>query len=272
MALYIMKLKRFHKIIFLIILLYIAACITLYIKQESLLFPTNYASTMVEPWKPKSHISYEEMRIRSPKGLLYGLLWHAPNARGTILYSHGNGEDIEDSQKFVPQFIDRGYNVLIWDYRGYGLSTGELGGQDSILADAESVYQWLLTEKSSKNIVFYGRSLGSGFAVYLAHKHPGHKVLLEAAYDSLNAVAQDQYPIFPATLILKYQMPSVEWVKNISTKIYMIHGTEDQVIQAAHPKILAKAAPNAILTMVKGIGHNGLSNTTTYNKWLAEAL
>lgn len=252
--------------------LYLTACATLYLKQESMLFPSNFAPTMVEPWKPKARYIYEEMRIHSQNGLLYGLLWHAPNAKGTVLYSHGNGENIEASQKFVPQFISRGYNVLIWDYRGYGLSTGELGGQDNLLIDAESVYQWLSVGKEAKNIVFYGRSLGSGFAVYLANKHPGHKVLLEAAYDSLTSVAQDHYPMFPASLILKYPMSSVEWVKNIPTKIYMIHGAEDQVIPVDHPKALAKAAPSAILTMVKGMGHNGLSSTAIYAKWLTDSL
>ena len=227
---------------------------------------------MVDLWKPRTPYPYEVMRIHSEKGLLYGILWHAPHARGTVLYSHGNGENIEISQKFVPQFINRGYNVLIWDYRGYGLSTGELSGQENILADAESVYLWLSNRKDAGNIVFYGFSLGSGFSVYLANKHPGHKLLLEAAYDSLTSVAQEHYPMFPVTLILKYPMPSVEWVKNIPTKIYLIHGAEDLVIPIDHPKALAKAAPNASLTTIKGFGHNGLSYTPQYAEWLTNAL
>lgn len=252
--------------------LYLTACAALYVEQESMLFPGYFAPPMTEHWKPKTTYPYEEMRIHSKKGLLYGLLWHAPNAKGTVLYSHGNGENIEFSQKFVPLFIKRGYNVLIWDYRGYGLSTGELGGQESLLLDAESVYQWLSNRKDTGSIVLYGRSLGTGFAVYLANKHPGHKVLLEAAYDSLTSVAQDHYPMFPAMLILKYQMPSVEWAKNIPTKIYMIHGTNDQEIPIDHPKALSKAALNASLTIVKGLGHNGLSYTRQYAEWLTDAL
>jgi pimeloyl-ACP methyl ester carboxylesterase len=256
----------------LIAALYLAACAALYVNQESMIFPSYFASPMALSWKQKTHFPYEEMRIHSKKGLLYGLLWHVPNAKGTVLYSHGNGENIDTSQNFVPLFINRGYNVLIWDYRGYGLSTGELGGQESLLLDAESVFQWLSNKKDTGNIVLYGRSLGTGFAVYLANKHPGHKVLLEAAYDSLTSVAQDHYPIFPALLILKYQMPSAVWAKSIPTKIYIIHGTDDQVIPIDHPKALANAAPNASLTLVKGMGHNDLSNTREYVKWLTDAL
>jgi uncharacterized protein len=252
--------------------LYLTACGALYMKQESMLFPSRFAAPMAASWKPGIPYAYDEMRLRSARGLLYGVLWHAPNARGTVLYSHGNGEDLEVSQRFVAQFIERGYNVLIWDYRGYGLSTGELGGQAGLLADAESVYQWLSARKDAGNIVFYGRSLGTGFAVYLARMHPGHKVLLEAAYDSLASVAQDHYPLFPATLILRYPMPSIEWVKVIHTRIYMIHGTRDQVIPPSHPMALAKAATNATLTMIRGVGHNGLSYTARYADWLTDAL
>lgn len=96
---------------------------------------------MDKHWTSTAHYTYEVMGKRSEKGLLYGVLWHAPNAKGTVLYSQGNGDNIEFSQKFLPQFINRGYNILILDYRGYGLSTGELGGQASLLLDAESVYQ-----------------------------------------------------------------------------------------------------------------------------------
>jgi pimeloyl-ACP methyl ester carboxylesterase len=261
-----------RQLVILVSVLYLTACAVLYVEQESMLFPSNRAPHMAEQWKPRMPYPYEEMRIHSAKGLLYGVLWHAPNAKGTVLYSHGNGENIEISQKFVAQFIDRGYNVLMWDYPGYGLSTDELAGQKNILANAESVYQWLSTRKDAGNIVFYGYSLGSGFAVYLANKHPGHKVLLEAAYDSLTSVAQDHYPMFPAELILKYQMPSIEWVKGIPTKIYMVHGTEDRVIPIDHPEALAKAAPNASLTIIKALGHNGLSYTAQYAKWLTNAL
>ncbi|OIQ81541.1 alpha/beta hydrolase family protein [mine drainage metagenome] len=241
-------------------------------RQESMLFPSGFAPLMTASWKPKIPYPYEEMRLRSARGLLYGVLWHAPHARGTVLYSHGNGEDLEVSQRFVAQFIERGYNVLIWDYRGYGLSTGELGGQAGLLADAESVYQWLSTRRDAGNIVFYGRSLGTGFAVYLASRHPGHQVLLEAAYDSLASVAQDHYPMFPATLILRYPMPSVEWVKTIPTRIYMIHGARDQLIPPSHPLALAQAASNASLVMIRGVGHNGLSYTARYADWLTDAL
>jgi hypothetical protein len=253
-------------------LLYMTTCAGLYIKQESLLFPRDIPAPMSHAWKPSATYPHEEMKLVSNKGTLYGVLWRAPNAKGTVLYCHGNAENIGVSQMFVPQFIDRGYNVLIWDYRGYGLSTGELGNQESLLADAESVYQWLQARIGTGEIAFYGRSLGSGFAVYLGNKHPGHKVLLEAAYDSLSSVAQDHYPMFPAMLLLKYPMPSIAWAKGIPTKIYMIHGTDDHVIPPEHPEALAKAAPNASLTMVQGLGHNGLSYSKRYAEWLEKAL
>ena len=266
-----MQMRSLRRLAIMAAVFYLTACVALYAKQESILFP-GASTPLVSSWQPEVGYPYEEMRLQSAKGLLYGVLWHAPDAKGTVLYSHGNGENIRNSQKYVSQFIAHGYNILIWDYRGYGLSRGEFGSQESMLADAESVYQWLSAKTGSKDIVFYGQSLGSGFAVYLAQKHPGHKVLLEAAYDNLTSVAQDHYPMFPATLILKYPMPSVEWVKGISTTIYMIHGSNDQVIPPRHPKALAKEAPSASLTMVQGMGQEGLRATLQYARWLVDAL
>ncbi len=254
------------------VLLYMSACAVLYARQESMLFLSHYAPNMTASWKPRLSYAYDEMRLRSPSRELYGVLWHAPKARGTILYCHGNADNIESVQMVVPQFIEHGYNILIWDYRGYGLSTGQLTDQQELLADAESVYAWLSHRRDAGEIVFYGRSLGSGVAVYLAHKFPGHKALLEAAYDSLASVAQDHYPIFPASWILKYPMPSSEWVRTVRDKIFIIHGTEDHVIPLDHPKALAAAAPQASLTMLKGVDHNGLSFSPQYTDWLNRAL
>jgi hypothetical protein len=188
-----------------------------------------------------------------------------------VLYSHGNAENIGVLQQVAPQFIEHGYNLMVWDYRGYGLSTGKLGGQAALLADAEDVYNWLILREDANKIVFYGRSLGSGVAVYLASKHPGHKVMLESAYDSLLAVGQDHNRIFPLRL-LKYPMPAALWVSGVSAPIYIIHGTSDHIIPVKHAIALAKAAPNATVTLIEGAGHNGLSHEPEYADWLSKGL
>jgi pimeloyl-ACP methyl ester carboxylesterase len=227
---------------------------------------------MSESWQPSQPYPYKEMKLRSGKGLIYGVLWLAPNAKGTVLYSHGNGDNIADSQKSIPQFIKLGYNILIWDYRGYGRSTGKLDGQDGLLSDAESVYQWLNSRGYAGGIVLYGYSLGSGIALYLAHRHPGHEVLLEAAYDSLTSVAQDHFPVFPVKLILKYPMPAALWAADVIAPVLIVHGTRDTVIPPDHAVALAKVAPNAALTLIKDGGHYGLSNSPQYAGWLKRAL
>lgn len=251
---------------------YLTACAVLYISQESMLFPSDALNPMAESWRPNQPYAYEEMKLQTSKGLLYGILWRAPHAKGTVLYSHGNAENIAELQRFIPQFIRQGYNILIWDYRGYGLSTGKLDGQAGFLNDAESVYQWLNSRKDTGEVVFYGYSLGSGVALYLAHKHHGHKVLLEAAYDSLTAVAQDRFPIFPAKLILQYPMPAAQWVSDIHAPVRIVHGTGDTLILPDHAIALAKAAPNAALLLIKNGGHDGLSYSPQYAEWLSSAL
>lgn len=95
-----------------------------------------------------------------------------------MLHFHGNGEVVAD---YVPEiervFTDMGCNIVLAEYRGYGGSTGEplLG---KMLGDVDAIFDAI--EASASEVVVFGRSVGSMFAIELASRHPLRGLILES--------------------------------------------------------------------------------------------
>ncbi|MNU02165.1 Alpha/beta hydrolase family protein [compost metagenome] len=80
-------------------------------------------------------------------------------------------------------------------------------------------------------------------AVHLASQNKVDKLVLETPYTSLTEVASESYPFLP-TAILKYKMPTKEWIKDVQVPILILHGTKDEVIPFHHAQTLAPLNPN----------------------------
>ena len=127
-----------------------------------------------------------EVRIPTTDGDTLNAVWlENPEAEFTLLFSHGNGEDLSVVMPFVEQFHDRGYSVLMYDYRGYGTSDGSPSYR-KVKDDASAVYRWLTEEKqiAPKKIIAQGRSLGGGIATWTAAKHEVGGLILECSFAS----------------------------------------------------------------------------------------
>ena len=93
------------------------------------------------------------------------------NATYTLLYSHGNGEDIGWLDELFKWYNELGFSVFAYDYRGYGLSTGT-PDEDECYADADAVFAYLTNayHVPPERIIVHGRSLGGAMAVHLASR------------------------------------------------------------------------------------------------------
>src|SRR5258707_9626898 len=114
-----------------------------------------------------------------------------PQAR-TLLYLHGNAANIAANVHHVLRLRSIGLNVFIFDYRGYGNSTGGPPREKLLYEDAERAWQYLVAERNiaPANIAIYGHSLGSAVAIDLASKHPEAGALSpEGALTSIAGVA-----------------------------------------------------------------------------------
>jgi fermentation-respiration switch protein FrsA (DUF1100 family) len=179
-----------------------------------------------------------------------------PGAPFTILFSHGNAEDIGDDEPLLEEVRAAGFAVLAYDYQGYGTSAGKPTERHSY-DDEDAAYDFLVhtTRIPPSRIIAFGRSVGSGPAVDLVSRRPVAGLILESAFTSAFRVVT-RVSVFPFD-----RFNNLHKIKGIHCPVLVIHGTQDSVINVAHGKELFAAAnqPKQAL-WVEGAGHNDVAS------------
>ena len=187
-----------------------------------------------------------------------------------ILYFGGNGESVAgnapDFKEIFPQ-----HTVYLVNYRGYGGSTGSPSEQ-GIYADAQYVYDAVAGRHRQISVI--GRSLGTGVATLLAATRNIHKMALVTPYASIEAIAKEQYPAFPVSLLLKDKYDSASRISGIGALTLIILAEHDAIIPARHSSQLIKEFPPAQVSVetIQGAGHNNLSQDGRYYLLLQQFL
>jgi fermentation-respiration switch protein FrsA (DUF1100 family) len=160
-----------------------------------------------------------------------------PAARLTILFSHGNAEDIGDIAPLLEQIRDAGFSVLAYDYQGYGTSQGRPSEQHAY-DDEDAAYSYL-TETlhvQPNNIMVFGRSVGTGPATYLASRRPVAGLILQSPFMSA-------FRVMTRVSVLPFdRFNNLQRIKAVHCPVLVIHGTQDTVINIYHGKKLFEAA------------------------------
>ena len=175
-------------------------------------------------------------------------------AEYTILFSHGNAEDVGLIEPFIRRLRDAGFNVLTYDYRGYGTSSGSPSEANSY-EDIAAAYNYLLTEKGIKpeNIILQGRSLGGAVAIDLAAREKVGGLIVESTFTTAFRVVT-RYPIIPFD-----RFDSIRKIEKVPCPVLVMHGTSDWTIPVYHGKRLFEAANEPKYAVwVDGAGHNDL--------------
>lgn len=183
-----------------------------------------------------------------------------PRARYTILYSHGNAEDLGQLSDLLEQMRQAGFAVMAFDYRGYGLSTGEPPGAKAAYLDEAAVYGYATRTLGipPSQLILYGRSVGSGPAIDLAMQEPVAGLIVESGFVSAFRV------LTHVTLLPFDKFPNLRNIRNVHCPVLVIHGTADEVIPPWHGRCLFAAAPEPKhIFWVNGAGHNNIV-------WVAE--
>jgi fermentation-respiration switch protein FrsA (DUF1100 family) len=195
-------------------------------------------------------------RIRVGDGDFIAVLY-LPNdsARYTILYSHGNAEDLGHLFHVLRALRDAGFSVVGYDYRGYGQSTGSRPTVGKATEDAEAVYQFAVHELGVEpdRLILHGRSLGSGPTMELAMRHPVAGIVLESAFTST-------YRVLTRVGLLPFdRFRNIDYIGNVRSPVLVIHGTDDWLIPPAHGRMLFTGAPEPKQSFwVDGAVHNDL--------------
>ena len=183
-----------------------------------------------------------------------GIYLPLPKAKYTILYSHGNAEDLGKILPRLRDLRDIGFNVFAYDYQGYGTSQGRPSVKGAY-QDINTAYEYL-TQKlgiPANQIIVYGRSVGGGPSVDLASREPVAGLVIESSFTTAFRVVT-RVSIYPFD-----KFPSINKIKNVNCPVLVIHGNVDRVIPFSHGQELFATANQPKLSFwVNGAGHNNL--------------
>ena len=256
----------------LVVVGYVSLCAYMYLEQEKLLFhpqklPTDFHYHFPNKFKESNLILDKDCQVN-----VLQFYTDSP-PKGVVVYFHGNGEELDYSGTKAPAFLKRGYDCLMVDYPTYGKSTGKLS-EDNLFKTGKALMDLAKLQYPSDRIVVYGRSLGTGIAAHTAREGAWFKALiLEAPYYSITDVAQREYPYLPVALLNRYPISTYLYLKDLQHPIYVIHGTNDNVIPIESPnKFLQLGLKQFKFIEIKGAEHGNLAEFKEYDQVLDEVL
>ncbi len=203
-------------------------------------------------------LAYQELRFPTADGLeLHG--WFLPaegDAAGTVLYLHGNAENISTHVANVAWLPARGFNVFLFDYRGYGASEGQ-PTLDGVQKDIDAAMKTLLerTDVEKDRIVMYGQSLGGALAVYYVANSPFRDhiraLVIESTFSDYVEITREKladhwftWPLqwlSPLTVDNRFSpLPAIKMISPIP--LLIIHGDQDATVPVHYGRQLYDAA------------------------------
>jgi hypothetical protein len=233
---------------------YLLLAAFLYVFQRRLL----YFPVRVDPAFVAEQVVVENQGTR-----LHGWVLN-PGQPGAVVYFGGNSELVTHRRGFFED-VFRDYSIYLIDYRGYGDSEGS-PSETALFSDALAIYDHLITRHDS--ITAYGRSLGSGVAVYLAANRRLEKLILLTPYDSVAAIAQKLYPMFPVRYLIKDRFDSAAIAPDIEIPVLITSAEFDREVKLPHTLALKMRFTRAALEyqMIKGAAHNNIVDFPDYRE------
>lgn len=247
-----------------LVFIYAGYVALMYFAQRSVIFPGQY-----RPAPSAIHLSegMEQLWIEHDGAKVEVLLLaplpskesgkdaqHSPAKHPAIIYTHGNGELIDDWLSELRPYREVGCYVVLVEFPGYGRSTGK-PSEAAIAEVVTRVYDQLSARPDidPTKIVAHGRSMGGGAACLLAARRPVAALILESTYTSICAMAGRMgLPGFMCSDPFDNLQVVTEWQK----PLLILHGTRDRVVPYSHGAALAAANPAATFITWQDVDHN----------------
>jgi pimeloyl-ACP methyl ester carboxylesterase len=251
-------------------LVYVGLCAVFYFGQDFFFFrPERLPKWFTYKYPFPFHEVNFEME---DGGMINALHFKVPNSRGVVFYIKGNSRSIKGWGKFAKDFVGKGYDFFILDYRGFGKSRGRRTEQ-ILYEDLQQVYKWLENEYTEERIVLYGRSLGSGLATRIASWNRPQMLILDCPYFSfLHHINRFGFWL-PLRWLLRYQIRTDRYIKKVTCPIHILHGRRDRLIPFRQGQMLHQLDPERIrLYPIEQASHNNLPDFPEYHDILYDIL
>jgi uncharacterized protein len=256
---------------------YVLIVSALWYRQASFIFQP---SPVVNTTPSDLGVNFEKVALPISGSQVAG--WWVPSQdpqAATLLYSHGNANNVGANAQDVVRFQKAGLNVFIYDYRGYGESTGGPPREKLAYEDAERAWTYLVTERRipPASIAIYGHSLGSAVAVDLASKHPeAGALIVEGVLTSIAELADAIGPgkVLPVRLILTERFDAISKIGSVRIPTLILEGDTDRPVMAQ--RLYDAAREPKQLALIPGGGHEDSAemNPTVYfgalNRFLSQ--
>jgi fermentation-respiration switch protein FrsA (DUF1100 family) len=235
--------------------LYLLLAVGAHFLSRSIMYPRPPVKYLLGP---------DYIELKAPDGTrVVARHWPNPAARHTLLYLHGNYEDLGRLAEYIPGFVEAGYAVFAFDYRGYGQSEG-MPNEANLNSDTRLAYDHLRTKLGvpAGQIVLFGYSLGSGPAVELALQQPTAGLVLQGPFISAYRVMTG-IPVFVGDKFVNIRKAPL-----LRCPVMVIHGSADDTVPFSHgEKLFAAVTARKAKLFVQDGPHGGLADFTGPRYW-----
>jgi fermentation-respiration switch protein FrsA (DUF1100 family) len=191
-----------------------------------------------------------------PEVRLHAWFFRHPEPLATLLFCHGNAGNVSHRLENAAYLLQTGFQVLLFDYRGYGHSSGEPSEQ-GLYRDAAAAWVHLVERADTAGAprIIFGRSLGGAVAVDLATYVEPDALIIESTFTSIHTLARLIFAVPLPALPVKYD--SLSKIGQLRTELLVIHGDRDELIPFGEGRMLFEAAPEPKTWYpIPGAGHN----------------
>jgi len=218
----------FKWIAILLVTVYCAGLVVLYVRQREMLFPIPPVGRTAPG---AAGLPQAEEHVLTTSDGEKVIIWHVPAKPGrpVILFFPGNGDFLAGRIDRFKAMTADGTGLVALSYRGYAGSSGA-PSEEGLLRDAAAAYAFTTARYAAGQIVAWGFSLGTGVAVSIASEHPVGKLILEAPYSSTVDVAASAFRFVPVRLLMRDQFRSDERIARVTVPLLVMHGTDDLAI------------------------------------------
>lgn len=258
------------------VIIYLVLAVVLFAFQDYMIFPgrstqgARHAQIRESP-----NGNYELIHLTTARGdktaALFGAALDADGrprtdaaSQPTILFFYGNAMCLADCFGIMDDFRRLGANVMVAEYVGYGMSTGQASEQ-AFYETADACWEQLQSRRDvdPRKIIAAGWSLGAGVAVDLASRKPVVGLATFSAFTSVKQMARNIVPWLPTSLLLRHRFDNLAKIEQIKVPILIVHGQHDRLIPFSMSDMLFNAATSS--PRVKKVNvmsdHNDLFDT-----------
>ncbi len=198
----------------------------------------------------------QDVTLRTEDGLELGAWRFTPSTAGpgsgiTVLVAQGNGGSRAGRVPLASALVDKGFTVLLFDYRGYGGNPGS-PTEEGLALDARAARAAV-----TGPVIYFGESLGAAVVTRLAAHDPPQGLVLRSPFSDLAATASANYPFLPVKLLLRDRFPVATTIADIKVPTVVIYGSADSLVPPSQSREVAAAAGGPCTVIeIPGAEHN----------------